>query len=86
VLLKDTVYRQESFPSKESDTKDLTEHIFRLRNRHHHHHLSFKYNVTERLLKAAQRMLGSCNAALSTVLRTIVQQATPRLTATMSQP
>jgi len=30
-----TVYRQKSFPSKGSDTKDLTEYIFRLRRRHH---------------------------------------------------
>jgi len=30
-----TVYRKKPFPSKESDTKDLTEYIFRLRSRRH---------------------------------------------------
>jgi len=30
-----TSYRKKSFPSKESDTKDLKEYVFRLRSRHH---------------------------------------------------
>jgi len=38
------------------------------------------------LLKAAQRMLGSCMRLLEQCLRTSVQQVTPRLPATMSQP
>jgi len=29
------IYQKESFPSKESYTKDLTEYIFRLQGRHH---------------------------------------------------
>jgi len=40
----------------------------------------------EKLLRAAQRMLGSCMRLLEQCLRTIVQQVTPRLPATMSQP
>ena len=38
-----TAYRKKSFPSKESGTNDLTEYIFRLRNRHHQ--LLFKQNL-----------------------------------------
>jgi len=30
-----SVYRKKTFPSKESDTKDLAEYILRLRSRHH---------------------------------------------------
>jgi len=32
---ENTVYRKKSFPSKESDTKNLTGYILRLRSRHH---------------------------------------------------
>ena len=42
--------------------------------------------VTEKLLKAAHRMVGSCMGLLGQCLRTIVHQATPRLPAAMSQP
>jgi len=44
--------------------------------------------VTKRLLRAPQRMLGSCMRLLDLeqCLKTIVQQVTPRLPATMSQP
>jgi len=42
--------------------------------------------VTERLLRAAQRMLESRIRLSEQCLRTIVQQVTPRLSATMSQP
>jgi len=35
--------------------------------------------VTERLLRAAQRMLGYCMQLLEQCLKTIVQQVTPRL-------
>jgi len=42
--------------------------------------------VTERMLRAAQRMLGSCMRLLEQCLKTIVQQVTPRLPATISQP
>jgi len=38
------------------------------------------------MLKAAQRMLGSCMRHLEQCSRTIVQQVTPSLPATMSQP
>jgi len=38
------------------------------------------------LLKAAHRMRGSCMRLLEQCLRTIVQQVTPRLPATMLQP
>jgi len=37
------------------------------------------------MLKPAQRMLGNCMRHLEQCLRTIVQQVTPRLPATMSQ-
>jgi len=43
-------------------------------------------SVTERLVRAAQRMLGSCMQLLEQCLRTIVPQVTPRLPTTMSQP
>ena len=36
-------------------------------------------SVTEGLIKAAQRMLGSCIRHLKQRLRTIVQQVTPRV-------
>jgi len=43
-------------------------------------------SVTEGLINAAQRMLGSCMRHLEQCLRTTVQQITLRLPATMSQP
>jgi len=39
-----------------------------------------------KIAKAAKGMLGSCMRLLEQCLRTIVQQITPRLPATMSQP
>jgi len=42
--------------------------------------------VTERRLRAAQRMFGSCMRLVEQCLRNIVQQLTPRLPTTMSQP
>jgi len=47
------------------------------------HHIG---GVTERPLRATQRMLGSCMPLLEQCLKTIVQQVTPRLPATMSHP
>jgi len=38
------------------------------------------------MLRAAQRMLGSCMLLLEQCLKTTVQQVTPRLPATTSQP
>jgi len=38
------------------------------------------------MVKAAQRMIGSCMRHLEQCLRTIVQQVTSRLPATMTQP
>jgi len=39
------VYRNVSFPSKESDNKDPTEHIVRLQGKHHQ--LLFKWNFCD---------------------------------------
>jgi len=61
----------------------LTEYIFRLRSGPHQ--LIFK-SVTKRLLKSAERLLGSRMWLLEQCLKTIVQQVTPRLPSTMSQP
>jgi len=50
---------------------------------------SFTQNIrgiTERLLTAAQRMLGSCLWLLEECLETIALQVTPTLLATMPQP
>jgi len=38
------------------------------------------------MLKSAERMLGICMRLLEQCLKTIVQQVTPNLPATMSQP
>jgi len=83
-VLKDTVYRKESFPSKESHIK-LLQSIY----------LGYEVGIitsylnriiTKRLLQASQRILGSCMRLLEQCLRTTVQQVTPCLPATMSQP
>jgi len=49
-----TVYRNQSFPSKESDTEDLTEYIFRLRG-------ELKYNQNSQTLIKFKRSRKSTN-------------------------
>jgi len=63
----------------------LTEYIFRLRIRHHPALIQIE-SVKERLLKAAQRMPGSCMQLLEQCSRTTIQRVTPHLPATMSHP
>jgi len=84
VSLKDTVYRKKSFPIKESDTKLLQSIYF-----------AYEVGIISsysniicywKLLKSAQRMLEGCMRLLEQFLRTIVQQVTSHLPATMSQP
>ena len=63
----------------------LTEYIFRLRSRHHQ--LLFKFNLLRKDCKKLQIHAWELHAAFrEQCLRTIVQQVTPRLPATMSQP
>jgi len=83
VLLNNTSYRKESFPSEESDTNLL-------------HSIYFAYQIGIissysnricylKIIKNAQLLLGSCMRLSEECLGTIVQQVTPRLPATMSQ-
>jgi len=84
VLLKGTVYQKKSFPSKESDTKLLQSVYFACE-------VSTISSCSNRICywtipKSRMKHAWELHAALKECLRTIVQQVTPRLPATMSQP
>jgi len=83
VLLKDTAYRKESFPSKEPDTKPLQGIYFAFEvgiiN-------SYSSRICHRkIAKSRTKDALELDGALRTVFENIVKQLTPRLPATMSQ-
>jgi len=84
MLLEDTAYQKESFSSKDTDIKLLQSTYFA-------YEVGIISSYSNRICwrkiaKSPQRMFGSCMRLLEQCLRTIVQQATPRLSAAMSQP
>jgi len=84
VLLKDTAHRKDPFPEKIQTLSSYRVYI--LPQKWASSAFIQIESVTEGLLKASQRMVGNCMWHLEQYLRTIVQQVTSRLPATMSHP